>query len=205
MTTLVKSRRNVNLRKLTAAAMLAALATVLMYFEFSVPIMPFFVKLDFSEAPGLIAAFILGPVYGVGVCAVKNIVHLYVTTTGGIGELCNFLIGAMMVLPAGFIHYKKPNYKGAVIGALVGAVSMAIISVPVNYFISYPVYNVLMPMEEIIALYKAINPSIDNLFQAILTFNMPFTLLKGLLCFGITSMLYLPLMPALRKNHFFDK
>ena len=90
-------------KKLTIIAMLAALASVLMFFSFNVPLMPPFIKFDFSELPAAVAAGLLGPVSGVVVCLVKNLVNLYFTTTGGVGELSNFILGCLFVVPMGII------------------------------------------------------------------------------------------------------
>ena len=90
---------SMNIRKIAMTGMLSAVSAVLMFLSFSVPFMPPFIKLDFSELPALFAAFALGPVSGVIVCLVKNLVNVFYTTTGGIGELCNFLLGVSFVLP----------------------------------------------------------------------------------------------------------
>ncbi|MBR5754046.1 MAG: ECF transporter S component, partial [Clostridia bacterium] len=88
-------------RKLTTTAVMAAIATILMYIEFPIPVMPAFVKLDFSELPALLTSFALGPWYGALVCLLKNLIHLPVTSSSGVGELANFLIGIFFVIPAG--------------------------------------------------------------------------------------------------------
>ena len=54
--------KTTNIRKLTGTAMLGAVAAVLMYMEFPIPIMPSFVKLDVSELPALLAAYAYGVV-----------------------------------------------------------------------------------------------------------------------------------------------
>ena len=94
-----------HIRELTVTAMLAAVATVLMFLDFSLPMfIPGFVKMDVSELPALLASFSLGPVYGVAVCLIKNLLNLiFHGSTGGIGELCNFLLGAAFVATAGII------------------------------------------------------------------------------------------------------
>ena len=64
-------------RKLTVTAMLSAVAFVLMFMDFPLPmIMPSFVQMDFSDLPELLGAFALGPVYGVLVALIKNLLHL---------------------------------------------------------------------------------------------------------------------------------
>ena len=85
-------------QNLAVTAMLSAVAFMLMFLDFTIPfLIPSFVQMDFSELPALLASFSLGPVYGVMVCLVKNLIHLTITSTGGAGELCNFLLGACFV------------------------------------------------------------------------------------------------------------
>ena len=185
--------------KLVVTAMLSAVAAILMFLEFSVPIMPSFIKLDISELPALLASFSLGPVYGMAVCLVKNLVNLTHTNTGGVGELCNFLMGVTFVVPAGLLYRKMKNRKGSLLGSLIGAVIMAVVSVPLNYFITYPIYSVFMPMEGIIGMYQLILPFVDNLLECLLIFNMPFTFVKGMLDVLLAFLIYKPLSPLLHK------
>lgn len=192
------SHSRVNVRKLTMTAMLSAVATVLMFLSFSVPLMPSFIKLDFSELPALIASFAFGPISGVTVCLVKNLVNLLSTSTGGVGELSNFLLGTFFVLPAGWIYKHHKSRKGALIGALIGAAAMAVGSVFSNYFVVYPVYTAFMPMEVILDMYRAINPHVETLWQALTWFNMPFTFFKGLCSVVLAFIIYKPLSPILK-------
>ncbi len=188
--------------KLTVAAMLSAAATVLMFIDFSVPFMPSFIKLDISELPALLASFSLGPGYGVAVCLVKNLINCLRTTTGCVGELGNFLLGAIFVFCAGFIYEKFHNHKsraGALIGSLVGALAMAVLSIPLNYYLTYPIYANFMPVEVIVGMYQAIRPSVNGLLECLITFNMPFTFVKGLLDVGLCFLIYKPLSPLLHK------
>ena len=165
-----------NVRYLTVTAMLSAIAFILMFLDFSVPVMPNFIRMDLSELPALIGAFAMGPACGVWVCLVKNLLHLFMTSTGGVGELSNFVLGAAFVLPAGLIYKHKKNKKSAITGALIGALCMALFSFPSNYFVVYPIYTKMMPMDVIIGAYQAIVPSVKELWQCLLFFNVPFTL-----------------------------
>lgn len=189
-----------NLRNLTVTAMLAAVATVLMFLDFSVPMLiPSFVKMDISELPALLASFSLGPVYGVAVCLIKNLFNLiFHGSTGGIGELCNFLLGASFVGVAGLMYAHKKSRKMAVAASLAGAVAMAVVSVPVNYFISYPVYATLFGgLDNIIAAYQALRPGVNGLLECLIVFNVPFTLVKGLVDALLCFLIYKPLSPIL--------
>ena len=193
----IRTGRRTRVRALTVTAMLSAIAFVLMFLDFAVPFMPSFVKMDVSELPALLAAFALGPVYGVVVCLVKNLLHLLITTTGGAGELCNFLLGACFILPAGLVYQKLKSRKGALLGAIVGAVVMGLLSIPLNYYITYPIYTNFMPIDAILELYRAIRPSANSLLECLVTFNAPFTLLKGLLDVALCLLIYKPLSPLL--------
>ncbi len=198
-----KTQRMVNshVRKIAVTAMLAALSTVLMFLSFPVPaLIPSFVKMDFSELPALVAAFVISPWAGAAVCLVKNLINALFTTTGGIGEVCNFLLGVMMVVPAGLIYKYKKTRAGALIACLTGCVIMAGASILINYYISYPVYfNIFAPEETILDLYRLINPNVGNLWDALIWFNAPFTFVKGVLVSAITFIIYKPLSNALKK------
>ncbi len=186
--------------KLAVTAMLSAAATVLMALDFPIPfLIPPFVKMDFSELPALLAAFSLGPAWGAAVCLVKNLINLTMSSTNGVGELCNLLIGLCFVIPAGLIYKRWKTRWGALIAALAGAALMAVCSVPVNYFISYPFYTSFMPLETIIGMYQSLIPSVDGLLACLVIFNAPFTLLKGLLDTALCFLIYKPLSPLLHK------
>ena len=157
--------KNKKTRKLTVVAMLSALSSVLMFISFPVPLMPGFIKFDFSELPAIIASFSFGGIYGVVVCLVKNLINLPFSSTGGVGELSNFILGASFVYIAGTFYKFRKNRAGAFIGSVTGATSMALISIVSNYFLVYPFYvNVIgMPIEAILGMYRAINPNVNTL------------------------------------------
>ena len=186
-------------RVLTGTAMLGAVAAVLMYLEFPIPIMPAFVKLDVSELPALIASFAYGPVSGILVCLIKNLIKLPSTSTAAVGELFNFVMGALFVGVAGLIYKCNKTRKGAIVGALLGALVMAVVSVPYNYFIVYPAYVVMyhLPLDAIIGMYQAINPNVNGLLACLLVFNLPFTFVKGALDAVLCFLVYKPLSPIL--------
>ena len=186
--------------KIAVTAILSAVATVLMFISFPIPfLIPPFVKMDFSELPALLAAFSMGPLSGVMVCLVKNLINLLFTTTSGVGELCNFLLGVCFVIPAGWIYKVRRTRSGALLASGVGAVAVAVLCVPVNYFISYPFYTSFMPLDTIIGMYQELLPSVDGLLGCLLIFNMPFTLLKGVLDVALAFLIYKPLSPLLHK------
>lgn len=193
--------KNKHLRAVCATGILSALAFVLMMIEIPLSfIIPSFIKLDFSELPALIASFAYGPVWGVAVCLLKNLMHLPIGTTGGVGELSNFLLGAVFVFIAGLIYKIHKSKKSAFLGSALGAVVMAVIGIFTNYYIVYPIYTAFMPMEAIIGMYQAILPSVDNLWEALIIFNTPFNIFKGLLDTLICMLIYKKLTPILKGS-----
>ena len=194
------STQTATVKYLTVTAMLSAVAYILMFLDFSVPFMPAFIKMDLSELPALIGSFAMGPLCGVVVCLIKNVLHLFITTTGGVGELSNFILGVAFVLPAGLIYKHKKNRKSALIGSLAGAAFMGIFSIISNYFLVYPVYYNFMPEEVILAAYQAILPSVKNILQCLICFNMPFTIIKGMFSVVITFLTYKHISPILKGS-----
>lgn len=193
-----KHTKKLQVRKLAMTGMLSAVAFVLMFISISVPVMPSFIKLDLSELPALIGAFSMGPVSGLAICFLKNLLHLTASNTGGVGELSNFILGSIFVVTAGVVYNYKKTKTGAMIGAFIGAVLMAVFSVFTNYYIVYPAYTLMMPMEAIVGAYQALNSHVEDLWDALIWFNLPFTFVKGMLSVIITLLVYKRLSPLIK-------
>ncbi len=192
--------KNKKVRMITGTAMLTAVAVALQYIEISIPIMPNFIKLDFSDLPELIGAFAYGPLAGVLIAFLKNLIHLAVSQSGFVGELSNFLLGAAFALTAGLIYKKKKTKKNALVAGVAGAVAMAAVSLPINYFIIYPLYYSILgfPEEAILQMYQLLLPSVKSIFQALIIFNVPFTFVKALISAVVTMIIYKPISPLLK-------
>lgn len=184
-------------RKVAVTGVLAAAAFVLQYLEIVIPFMPSFIKFDFSDLPALLGSFALGPVSGVLIELIKNLLHSAVSRSFGIGEISNFILGAVFVAVAGVIYRKHKTKKAAIIGSVAGAAVMALVSFPSNLFIVYPVYYKFWPEEVVLGLYQAILPAVKSVPEALLIFNMPFTFVKGMISVLITFLIYKPLSPLL--------
>ena len=199
-----RTAKRINVRYMTMTAMLSAIAFVLMFLDFSVPLMPVFIKLDLSELPALVGAFAMGPVSGVVICLIKNLIHLTMTSTGGVGELSNFILGAAFVLPAGILYQRKKTKTSALVGAFIGAACMAVISVFSNYILVYPIYYNFMPKETIMEAYQTaakilpIDITWDTMLPYLIAFNMPFTFLKGLCNVLLTFLIYKHISPLIK-------
>lgn len=198
-----KTEKTMGVRNIAVTAMLSAIAFILMYLEFAVPVMPGFIKFDFSDLPALLGAFALGPIYGVIICLIKNILHLAVSQSMFVGELSNFILGVAFVVPAGWIYQRKKTKKNAILGGIIGAVFMGVFSIVSNYFVVYPVYYNFMPKDTIIAAYDMISSNLfhvnmKSILQCLICFNLPFTIFKGLVNVVITRAIYKPLSPILK-------
>lgn len=197
-----RGSRKDKVRSIAVAGVLSAIAFLLMLIEIPVPMLiPGFVKFDFSDLPALIGAFAMGPACGILIELIKNLLHIFISGSFGVGELCNFMLGAVFTGTAGAVYRKKKTKKRAVIGSIAGASAMALFSVPSNYFITYPFYYQFMPEETILSMYQAILPSVKSILQSLLIFNMPFTFVKGMIDVLITFLIYKKISPLLHGRN----
>lgn len=192
----------VNTRYIAKIGILAAIAVILMFFEVPLPMMPSFLKLDASELPAIIGAFILGPMAGVSIEFIKNLLHAANTQTMGIGEIANFLVGVAFILPAGYLYQNYKSRNGAILSLMVGTFSMMIAASLLNYFILLPLYQAMLhfPLEQIINLGTVANPRIVDLKTFITMAIAPFNLIKGIVISVFTLMIYKKILPILYER-----
>ncbi len=139
----------------------------------------------------------MGPVCGILICLIKNVLHLCITTTGGVGELPTS--SGRSIRTSGRIDLpSQKSRRSALIGSLLGSVIMGVFSVVSNYFLVYPVYYNFMPEEAVLGAYQVIVPSMKNILQCLVCFNMPFTIVKGLFSVVITFLVYKHISPILK-------
>ncbi len=187
-----------NVRMLTMTAVLSAIAFVLAFFEFPVPLSPSFARMDLSDLPALIGAFAYGPVSGVLIELVKNALQLLTSSTGGIGELANFIMGSSFVVAAGLIYKHHKTKKTAILACLIASVIMGVVATVVNYFILLPVFEAFMPLDQLIASFGEFMPFIKTKLDVVLFNAFPFNLLKGIGISIVTMLLYKRLTPILK-------
>ncbi|NTW70866.1 MAG: ECF transporter S component [Eubacteriaceae bacterium] len=187
---------------LTRVAVLTAIAVALMLLEFVIPIFPGFLKFDASDVAALMGTFALGPIAGVIIEGLKNVIFMGLrgSMTGGVGEFANFVIGSAWMIPVGLIYKKNKNKKSAIIALAVGAVSMIVFAAAINYFVMLPLYAKIMPVEAIIGMGSAVNPNIVSLETLILFGITPFNIFKTVTISLITVLLYKRVSPVLHKN-----
>lgn len=196
--------KNQKIGWITKVAILSAMASVLMLVEFPLPfIAPSFYELDFSEVPVLIGAFALGPLAGVAIEAIKILLNFMMngSITGGVGELSNFVLGVVFVLPAAMMYHRNKTKKSALIGLITGGLTMVVLGCFINAYVMIPLYSSLMPLDAIIAQAAAIWPVIDSVFDFVLLCVAPFNIIKAVLVSLITMVIYKRLSPLLKGKN----
>lgn len=177
-------------RKITLIGIFAAISTVLMFFELPLPFMPPFLKFDPSGVPILLSSILFGPSAAICVTLVKDLIHVLSTTTGGVGELADFLVMATFSIVVGLIYHKRSDAKGVALATVAGTAVCAVVGALANRFLLIPFFSKIMPLEAIFAACAEVNPAIDGLNAYILFGAIPFNLIKGLLLAVFTFLLY---------------
>ena len=198
----VNTNTMIRTKDMTKVAMLSVIGFVLMYFQLPLTfVAPPFMKLDISDLPVLMGAFTMGPVYGIIIAALKNLMHIIFkgTMTAGVGELSNFIISSTFALVSSYIYRKHKTYKGAVLSMTVGVVAMTILAMASNYFVVFPLYGKVMPMEAIIAMGSAITPKITGLFTMMIYSVLPFNLIKGFTTSAVMMLVYKKISPLFKN------
>ncbi len=185
-----KNKASNKTKVLVKTSMLSVIAFVLMMLESQIPFFPEFLKIDLSDLPAIIAGLAMGPLAGVSVEAVKNILHLLMTSTGGVGELANFLVGSSFVVPAALIYKHHKSRTSALIGFGAGILGMAVAGALANYYIILPFYSKIFPIEAVIAMSAKANPAIKDMWSLILYGIVPFNIFKGLVLSLVTLAVY---------------
>ena len=195
------------LRTLVQVGMLGAVAGVLMNFEFPIPVLaPPFYQMDFSEIPVLVGTFAMGPVAGMLIELIKILLHfvLHGSTTAGVGEFANFVMGCAFLIPAGMIyryHHRKTRTH-ALVGMAAGTICMTVVACFVNVFVMLPLYGKAfgMPVEAFVEMGTAVQGVVHNLFTFAVFIIAPFNLFKGIVISVIVTLIYKRIRVVLRGD-----
>lgn len=176
--------KNKKLLRMIAIGMMSAIAFLLHLVKFPIPPFPNFLEVDFGDIPALIAVIIMGPVAGILVELLKNVIDwVYIGSPTGVpvGHMANFVTGLLFILPTYFVYTKLKTKKGLTIGLILGTATMAIGMSVLNYFVFMPMYNYFlnMPVETGSALRNTIVIGV-----------LPFNIIKGVLVTIVFLLLY---------------
>lgn len=176
--------QNKKLRRMILIAILGSIGTVLMQFNFPLPALPGFLKIDFGEIPAVLAVMTMGPVAGIGVELIKNVMHWFMSgspTGVPVGEIANFVTGILFIMPIYFIFNRFQTAKGLTIGLIAGTAAMAVGMTVLNYFVFLPMYTYFMNFPAMVG---------SELTTYIVLGVLPFNLIKGIMLMVITILLF---------------
>ena len=185
-------------KTIAKVGVLSAIAYVLMFISVPLPIFPSFLKIDLSDIPAIFGGMSLGPMAGLAIVIVKNFLQgITASTTGGVGEFANIIIGGSYVLIICLCYRKFKSTKSVLTGGLVGIVAMTIIGCIMNYYIMMPLYATVygMPMDAIIQMGTVINPKVTDLYTFVIWMIAPFNIVKA----GLMTIVTLPLFKKMEK------
>lgn len=192
-----------SVRRLTMAAMMGAVAFVLMYFSFSVPVLSPFADFDFSYLPELIGGYILGPAGAVEIIAVKILLKLVFkgTSTMLTGEVQKFLLSCAYVLPAVLYYRRNRTKRGAAAGLALGTVVGIVTAIITNVYLIFPFYIKLYGMDwaAIIDMCSAVNPYIHDLPTMVAFSIIPFNLISMVVISLLAMLVYKKISVPLKK------
>lgn len=195
------SKNKMNTRSMVKISILGGIAFILMFIKTPIAFLaPSFMSIDASDVPALIGGFAMGPVAGMLIQLIKNILKLPMSNTGGVGEISNFIVGSVLVIVSSIIYNRKKTYKNATVGLFFGVISMAIVATLSNYFVIFPLYaKIMVPMDTIIEMGTVITGKIVDLKTMMVFAILPFNLLKGFIEAILTMLLYKRISPILHK------
>jgi riboflavin transporter FmnP len=186
--------KNKKLQSMIAIGMLSSISFILMLFNFPLPALPAFLKVDFSDVPALIAAITMGPVAGILVAFFKNVLDwLFAGSPTGVpvGHMANFATSILFILPVYAIYRKFSNKKGMAFGLAAGTVSMALGMSVLNYLVFLPMYTYFLNMPA---------QTGSALFGTIVLGILPFNLIKGLALTAVVLLLFASLHKWIEKQ-----
>ena len=191
----LQKRTVTSARRITIIAVCSTIAMILHVLDFPLLFLaPDFYKLDFSELPVLLCGFFLGPSAAVTCEGVKVLLKLLVkgTSTAFVGDFANFVVGCSFVLPATIWYHLHKSKHSAVIGLILGTVSMAVLGSAFNAIYLLPKFSQLfgLPMEAILAMGAKIRPGITNVTTFVMLCVAPLNLVKGTMVSVLTLLLY---------------
>lgn len=172
-------------KRLIVVSMLSAVAFILMFIKFPLPFLPPYLTLDFGDVPALLATFIFGPVAGIIVEFIKNLLNFLFNMGDPVGPIANFAAAVTLLLVAFYTSKVVRGRFNIVIGLIVGTLAMTVILSILNYFVILPLYGMIMNLSDIVKNVKVI----------IVSGIIPFNIIKG----AVVSAVFLLLYKRLKK------
>jgi len=178
----VQKSSSTRLVRMIVISLLAALSLVLFFISFPLPLLPPYLKVDFSDVPALIAGLIFSPLAGIIVVLLKNAIYFIATgATDPAGVLANFIAGSVFIFPVAYLYHRYSGIKSIIYGLVIGTFIMTIVMSVLNYFFILPAYALLMNLEMTTTIKLA----------TVMGGVLPFNLIKGIIVGLLFSLLFL--------------
>lgn len=193
------TRKNSSTQTMVKISILGAISALLMIFKFPLPFAPPFMTVDIGDLGVLISGFALGPVAGVLTSAVKILLNFIIngTTTGGVGELSNFILSSVFVVVASSIYNKGKSKKSAMTGLVFGVLAYTVVACISNYFVIFPLYGI--NLVDFTKEFSKVNSLASTPLMFVLFSIVPFNIVKGIIVSAVTIALYKPISRFLKK------
>ncbi|WP_203361859.1 ECF transporter S component [Bacillus sp. REN10] len=186
--------RNKKIRVLTSVGLLSTLSYLLMLLNFPIPPFPSFLMIDFSEIPALIAAIVFGPLAGITVEFIKNVLNFLAagSPTGvPVGHIANFTAGVTFILPVYYVYKKFESKKGMTIALIAGTIVMAVMMSVLNYYVILPAYTLFLNAPAMTA---------PETKQLVVTAILPFNFIKGMAMAVVFFFIYSRIQVWMKKQ-----
>jgi riboflavin transporter FmnP len=197
--------KSTSLRKNIMVALLAAIAFIIMFLQFPLPLFPTFLTIDLSDVPAIIGAIVYGPAAGIIIEAIKNLLHWLTSgsVTGvPVGEFANFLTGTVYILVSTWLFRKRKTFSSLIGGMVAGTIVTAIVMSIANYFVIFPSYAYFLgfPIDAAVKMAQAANHSINDLFSLVVLGVLPFNIIKCIIISIIAIPIYARVRPRMKLN-----
>lgn len=197
-----------NVRRLTTAALCGAIAFVLKYISFSVPLISPFAEFDVSALPELIGGFILGPLGAVAIVVTKVALNLVFQGTSSMftGEVQNLILSLAYVLPAVIYYRSHRTKKGAKIALVLGSTVSIVVAIFTNLYLIFPAYMTLYGMnwDGIVQMCSAVNPWIKDVPTMVAFSIIPFNVISRTITSVVALLVYkrisIPIKRMINQN-----
>ena len=184
------SKRN---RWITLVGMLSALTYLLYLPIFRIPII-LFLELNLSEVVIFIGGFSLGPLAAIFIGLFRFLFSLLYTSTGGIGELADFIYSMAFVLPGVILYQRHRDKKTATIGFIIGFISQLMVTSLLNALVITDLYLTLfldLSPEAFLGYIQTVLPQVENPYWSLVVWMyLPFNVFKNIVIIALTLFTY---------------
>lgn len=190
----MREQNSQRLVKMVVVALLSAVSVVLFFISFPLPLLPPYLKVDFSDVPALLAALVFSPLIGIIIIFIKNVLYFFVSgATDPIGVVANFIAGVIYIYPVAYFYHRYKKAKNVMVGLAIGTIAMAIVMSILNYIIIIPAYAWFLGAEDMAI------PTVKA--YTVMAGVLPFNFIKGVIVGILFVLLFIRMDVWIEKKH----